>query len=64
MAMIEIKAIAQELKLSTRQVRRIIKSLKLGPVRTVGRVPLFSRMQIEQMKRRNTKPGKKNGAKR
>lgn len=62
MAMIEIKAIAQELKLSTRQVRRIIKSLKLGPVRTVGRVPLFSRMQIDQMKRRNMKPGK-NGSK-
>jgi hypothetical protein len=55
--MIEIKDIARELDLSTRQVRRIIKKLKLGPVRTVGRMPLYSRAQIEQMKRRNTKPG-------
>lgn len=55
--MIEIKDIARELKLSTRQVRRIIKSMKLGPVRTVGRIPMFSRSQINIMKTRNTKPG-------
>jgi len=57
--MIEIKDIADELRLSTRQVRRVIKKLKLGPVRTVGRVPLFSRAQIDQMKRRCTKSGRK-----
>lgn len=55
--MIEIKDIARELDLSTRQVRRIIEKMKLGPVRTVGRVPLFSRAQINIMKTRNTKPG-------
>ena len=55
--MIEIKDIANELQLSTRQVRRIIKRLRIGPVRVAGNVQLYSRAQIEQMKRRNTKPG-------
>lgn len=55
--MIEIKDIAKELRLSTRQVRRIIKKLRLGPVRVAGNVQFYSRAQIDQMKRRNQKPG-------
>ena len=57
-----IQDIADELERSYSHVRGLLRGVK--PKRHLRQMPIYSTAQVEKLKKRNTKPGPPNGARR